>query len=140
MFKFKKILVSVVILAVFLGTMSIFASAAYETQVGRNQYSISTGSSTWNGKDNLTWYRFESEVSTEWNVSIITEQTRIINAQLKRIKEYATDPTIREIIGFEGANYEWETQTFVPDEDYSYYVIVKEPAKNGVTGYYSFYQ
>ena len=28
MFKFKKILVSVVILAVFLGTMSIFASAA----------------------------------------------------------------------------------------------------------------
>lgn len=140
MYKFKKVFVSMAILAVFLGTMGIFAGAAYDTQVGRSFYSISTTSAGYNGKDENLLFRFSSEVETQWNVSITTTQARTINAQLKYVKEYSLDTTVSSISSFEGSSNNWMTKYFVPDDARSYYVCVQEPAGNGVSGYYSFYQ
>lgn len=127
------------ILAVFLGTMGIFAGAAFDTQVGRSYYSIATSSTSYNGKDQNLLFRLDAK-DTEWNVSIITETTRIINAQLKRVKVMGSDPTIKEITGFEGSSKAWVTKKFTADASYSYYVCVQEPGAYGVSGYYSFYQ
>ena len=133
----KRIISTLVILAIFIASLSIVAYAAYDERVVRAEYSIPTGSTEWNGWDKNLTHRFNSTAEARLNVSITNTSSRTITAVLMKSVSLWFDDDIITIKNFSGSNGDWRSKYFTPDTSYTYYMKITSTSSQGVNGFYS---
>ncbi len=133
----NRIISTLIILAIFLASLSIVAYAAFEERIVREAYSIPTGSKEWNGWDEACRHTFSSSEEARLNVSITNSSNRTITAKLKKEVNNWFDDTIITIKDFTGSNSDWKSETFTPSTTDTYYMIITSTSTSGVNGYYS---
>ena len=138
----NRIISTLVIIAIFIASLSIVAYAEYDTRVIRASYSLGTGKAEWNGKDKGITYNL-NPVDTRANFSITSGQTTSINAKVYHLIKWKRDEPVVEVSLTANGNsaQNWVSGYFVPDSAIdTYYPYIECPSKTGVTGYCSFDQ
>ena len=111
----NRIISTLVILAIFIASLSIVAYAAYDNRVVRQYYSIGTNYSEWNGKDRGIMYNLNT-VDTRANFSITSGQTTKINAWVYELIEWWPDEDVVDVSLTANGNsaQNWVSDYFVP--------------------------
>lgn len=133
----NRIISTLVIIAIFIASLSIVAYAEYDNRVVRESYTIPTGSNEWNGWDKGLTHTFSSSNEARLNVSITNSTDKTITAKLKKVVNWWIDDTIITFSDMTGSDGYWESKYFTPSTSGTYYMIITSNGTTGVTGFYS---
>ncbi len=133
--KSNKFLTAIIMVILFICTMSIFVSAAFETKTLRNSYSIPIDSSKFNADKQISYAL--DDVETRLNISVDNPESCTVTAKVYQWRKYQKDQLVLTV-NHTGNTY--NSGYFVPDAAYPYYVVITTDTTDGVDGHYSFDQ
>lgn len=99
-----------------------------------NSFSIPTGSTTWNGKNNGVLWGFDNGSEVTWTLTNTTSSQRTLEGQIYYVVPYWPDTKVGSTLSVSGGNGANDSDTFVPYTDRGYYPVITDSSRNGSTG------
>lgn len=126
--KTKKSLMTCLMVLVIAVVLSV-ACYAYS-----NNFSIPTGSKTWNAKDNGILWGFDNGNEVTWTLTNTTSSHRTLEGQMYYVVPYWPDTKVGSTLSVSGGYGASNSGAFVPHTDRGYYPVITDSSRNGSTG------